>query len=156
MTAPSRTSVSRLIHAPPEAIYRVFLDRDAVAAWLPPDSMRGIVHAFDPREGGAFNLSLIYLDDGSAPRGKTSGRTDTLRGRFVTLIPDAQIEWAVEFESADPSFAGTMTVRWTLQRDDGGTRVTAMCDNIPPGIRPQDNEAGSRSTLEKLARFVGG
>lgn len=31
-----------------------------------------------------------------------------------------------------------------------------LCEFIPPGIRPADNEAGRRSTLEKLAAFVGG
>jgi len=32
--------------------------------------------------------------------------------------------------------------------------VTILFENIPPGIRPEDNEAGSRSSLEKLARYV--
>jgi len=37
-----------------------------------------------------------------------------------------------------------------------GTEVTILCENIPPGIRPADNEAGCRSTLEKLAAFLDG
>jgi hypothetical protein len=31
-----------------------------------------------------------------------------------------------------------------------------LCENIPPGIRPEDNEAGGRSTLEQLAAFLHG
>jgi hypothetical protein len=27
-----------------------------------------------------------------------------------------------------------------------------LCENLPPGLRPQDNEAGSRLSLEQLAR----
>jgi hypothetical protein len=26
--------------------------------------------------------------------------------------------------------------------------------NLPPGIRPEDNDAGTRSSLDKLARYL--
>ena len=60
MSDPASTIVSRVIDAPQEALYRAFLDRDAFVAWLPPGSMRGVVHAFDGREGGSFTMSLVY------------------------------------------------------------------------------------------------
>jgi uncharacterized protein YndB with AHSA1/START domain len=154
MSKPTSTVVSRVINAPREAVYRAFLDRGALAAWLPPGSMRGIVHAFDGREGGSFRMSLIYPEGES--RGKTSERTDTFEGRFVKLIPGERIVWATEFESADPSFAGEMIVSTTLAPAGSGTKVTILCENIPRGIRLEDNEAGCRSTLEKLAAFLGG
>lgn len=49
-----------------------------------------------------------------------------------------------------------MTVSTMLSPADGGTDVTMVCDNIPSGIRLEDNEEGCRSTLDKLAAFVGG
>jgi uncharacterized protein YndB with AHSA1/START domain len=156
MNEPTSTVVSRVISAPPEAVYRAFLDPDAVAAWLPPGSMRGVVHGFEGREGGAFSMSLVYPDDDPSARGKTTDSTDTFRGQFAKLVPNELVVWAVEFESADPSFAGEMIVRTTLAPAGGGTEVTILCENIPPGIRPADNEAGSRSTLEKLAAFLNG
>lgn len=67
------------------------------------------------------------------------------------------MHWATEFESADPAFAGEMIVATTLAPADGsGTKVTIACKNIPSGIRPEDNEAGCRATLEKVAAFLGG
>jgi uncharacterized protein YndB with AHSA1/START domain len=152
-TSPS-TIVSRVIAAPREAVYSALLDRDAIATWLPPASMTGVVHAFDAREGGSFRISLVYPEGDGASQGKTSDRTDTVRGRFVTLIPNERVVWATEFESADPSFAGEMILTWTLVSVDGGTEITALCENIPHGIRPEDNEAGCRSTLENLAAFL--
>jgi uncharacterized protein YndB with AHSA1/START domain len=152
-TSPS-TVVSRVIAAPREAMYRALLDKDAVATWLPPMPMTGVVHAFDAREGGAFRISLVYPEGDSSSRGKSSERTDTVRGRFVTLIPNERVVWATEFESADPSFAGEMILTWTLVAVDGGTAITVLCENIPRGIRPEDNEAGCRSTLENLAAFL--
>jgi uncharacterized protein YndB with AHSA1/START domain len=156
MRDPASTVVSRVINAPREAVYRAFLDPDALVAWLPPGSMRGVVHAFEGREGGAFSMSLIYPDGDRSARGKTSESTDRFRGRFAQLIPDEKIVWAVEFDSADPSFAGEMVVSTTLAPAGSGTKVTMFCENIPRGIRPEDNEAGCRSTLEKLAAFLEG
>ncbi|MDP2621135.1 MAG: SRPBCC family protein [Hyphomicrobiales bacterium] len=156
MSELASTVVSRVINAPREAVYRAFLDQNALVAWLPPGSMRGVVHAFDGREGGSFRISLVYPEGDGSLRGKTSESTDTIQGRFVELIRNERIVWATEFESADPSFAGTMTVSWTLAPAGSGTKATVLCENIPRGIRPEDNEAGCRSTLEKLAAFLDG
>ena len=42
----------------------------------------------------------------------------------------------------------------TFEAEDGGTTVSILFKDIPAGIRPEDNEAGTRSTLEKLVRYV--
>jgi len=72
------------------------------------------------------------------------------------LMPNERIVWAVEFESADSAFAGEMIVTTTLAPAAGGTEVTIRCDNIPAGVRLEDNEAGCRSSLEKLVSFLAG
>jgi len=48
-----------------------------------------------------------------------------------------------------------MTLVVTLSDVPGGTEVTIECTNLPPGLRPQDNEAGSRESLDKLAKRFG-
>ncbi|OWV71138.1 ATPase [Rhizobium sp. R634] len=156
MTTGRSTTVSRLIAAPPERIYRAFLDAEAVATWLPPASMTGIVHAFEGWEGGAFSMSLVYPDDETSQLGKTSEKTDRFEGRFARLVADQQIVWVTVFDSEDESFSGEMTLATTLSRVDGGTVVTMVCEDIPSGIRLEDNEEGCRLTLDKLAAFVGG
>jgi uncharacterized protein YndB with AHSA1/START domain len=115
--------------------------------------MRGDVHAFDAREGGVFRMSLVYEGEHPVP-GKTSADTDTFQGRFVQLIPCERIVQAVEFDSNDPELAGEMTITWTLEDRSEGTEVGVLCENIPLGVRIEDNETGSRSTLKKLAAFV--
>lgn len=151
------TRVSRVIKADRSVIYRAFLSAEAVAAWLAPDTMTAAVHAFDPREGGIIHMSLTYPDVDHTPDGlggKSSADSDTFRGTFVELIPDEKIVWLTEFDSSDPAFACAMTLIWSFADVPGGTEVTVVCDNIPSGIRPEDNADGSRSTLEKLAAFV--
>ena len=45
-----------------------------------------------------------------------------------------------------------MTLAATFEEVSGGTEVTLVCENPPPGLRTEDNEAGSRLSLEQLAR----
>jgi len=42
----------------------------------------------------------------------------------------------------------------TLTDAIGGTEVTVLHENIPKGVRPEDNAAGWGSSLEKLAALV--
>ena len=128
--------------------------RHTLVQVLTPDNMRGRVHTFDPREGGQFRISLQYLNPEDSQAGKTSGDTDTYHGRFEKLIPFEKIVEVIEFESQDPNFAGEMTMTVLLAEVEGGTEVTLLYENVPVGIRPEDNEAGSRSSLQKLAALV--
>ena len=151
---PASTRTSRVIKAPREALYRAFTDPVALAIWLSPEGMTGKVHEFDGRVGGGYRMSLFYPSSDEAHRGKTSEREDRYAARFVELEPPSRIVEAITFDSEDPAFSGEMTVVVTLEDRGGGTEVTILFENIPPGIRPEDNDAGTRSSLEKLARYV--
>ncbi len=148
------TRVARIIKAPRPAVYRACLDPDALAAWRAPDNMTGRMHAFDPRAGGTYRMSLTYRDPRQSPGGKTSDDTDTFEGRFVELVPDRKIVEAVTFDSRNPAFAGEMKITTTLADADGGTEITLLCQDIPAGIRPEDNETGTTQSLRKLAALL--
>lgn len=154
MAQGNSTKVSQIIKAPRHVIYQAFLEPDSVVQWLPPNNMTGEMHTFEPREGGKFHMTLTYTDQQNSPVGKTTENSDTVEGKFVKLVSDEAVVQAFEFESDDPEFAGEMTITWTLKDADGGTEVTVLCENIPNGIRPEDNETGSRESLEHLAAFV--
>jgi uncharacterized protein YndB with AHSA1/START domain len=147
------TEVSRVINAPPATVFQAFLDQDAVATWLPPGEMRGVIHAFEPREGGAFSMSLVYPASDKSARGKTSASTDTFQGRFVKLIPNTQIVWAVRFKSPDPAFAGEMTVKTTLASAGTGTMVTMLCENVPPAYVPKTTRRAPARRSKNLPHF---
>ncbi len=148
----STQSICRRINAPRAAVYRALLDAHAVARWRVPDGMTSRVHAFDAREGGFFRVSLTY--EAPTAAGKTDARTDTYRGTFVKLVPGREIVESLVFETADPAFAGRMTITTTLADADGGTDVCMVFDGLPPGVRPTDNEVGTRMALGKLAALV--
>ena len=148
----SSTHISCYIKAPRAVVYRALLDADAVATWMVPTGMTSHVHAFDPREGGEFRISLTY--DEPTGTGKTTAHTDTYHGRFVRLASNEQVVEVVEFETTDPAMQGEMTITFTLADADGGTEVVAVHDRLPPGLSATDNETGWRMSLAKLAALV--
>jgi uncharacterized protein YndB with AHSA1/START domain len=150
----AETRNSTFIKAAPETLYRAFTDPAALAVWLAPGDMIGEVHRFDYRVGGGYQMSLYYPASDEAARGKTADREDRYTARFVELAPPRRIVTAITFDSVDPAFAGEMIMEVTLEAADGGTTVSIVFKDIPPGIRPEDNELGTRLTLEKLARYV--
>jgi len=144
--------VRRLISARRERVYSALLDPTAVSRWKFPAGMTCRVHEFDPREGGAVRISLTYDERDRA--GKTQGRTDTYRGRFVRLMPNELVVEADEFESDDPAFRGEMMSTIRLSDAAGGTELVAVHDGLPEGVSASDNEAGWREALARLAALV--
>lgn len=148
------TRVTRRIRAPRDRVYAALLDPAAVARWRVPAGMTCEVHELDAREGGALRVSLTH--DAPDRSGKTSGRTDTYRGRFVRLVPGELVVEADEFESDDPAMRGEMTSTISLRDADGGTELVAVHEGLPPGVAPADNEVGWTEALARLAALVEG
>jgi uncharacterized protein YndB with AHSA1/START domain len=130
------------------------MDPDELVSWLPPAEMTGMFHEFDARIGGGYRMSLFYPESEKEFRGKTADREDMVNVRFVELTPPRRIVEAVTFTSDDPAFGGEMTVTVTLDDVPDGTEVTMLFENIPSGIRPEDNEAGAELSLGQLARYL--
>jgi uncharacterized protein YndB with AHSA1/START domain len=150
----STTRLTRHVRAPRDRVYRALLDAEAVQHWMVPDGMTSRIHSFDARQGGTFRISLTH--DSPTTAGKTSRQTDTFHGRFVKLVPDAQVVQAVEFESEDPAMTGEMRITYTLVDADGGTDLVGTHENLPPGVSPADNELGWHMSIDKLAELVEG
>jgi uncharacterized protein YndB with AHSA1/START domain len=144
--------ISQFVKAPPAAVYAAFMDPAALVQWLPPARMTGTIHAFDARVGGGYAMSLFYPEDERAFRGKTALREDRVEVRFTALEPPHRIVEAVRFVTDDPALMGEMTITITLEDAPGGTLVAMAFENLPRGLRPEDNAEGGRLSLEQLAR----
>lgn len=146
---------SRVIGASPATLYQAFASAEAMVSWLPPGGMTARMLAFDFRDGGSYRIRLSYRKPGRG-KGKTSADADEVDVRFVKLVANERIEQEVLFDSADAKFAGVMKITWTFRAVGDGTGVTVRAENVPPGISPEDHQAGLNSTLENLARFTEG
>lgn len=143
---------SLIIDAPQEKIYQAFAVKEAFETWLPPGNMTGELKMFNAVEGGEYEMTLFYHDNEAA--GKTTGNSDTSKGRFVELVPYQRIVLEAEFETEEPEFEGAMTQTWTLADQGGSTEVIVECRNVPSGISQQDHERGLILSLYNLAEYV--
>jgi uncharacterized protein YndB with AHSA1/START domain len=148
----NRTVTSRIIRARPDQLYSAFIDPVALVEWLPPAEMVGKIHAFDARVGVGYRMSLFYPENERVFRGKTFEKEDMVDVRFVALTPPHRIVEAVSFVTNDPAFAGEMTMTATFEEVSGGTQVTLAFENLPPGLRAEDNERGAELSLRQLAQ----
>lgn len=98
-------------------------------------------------------MRLTYADPQQG-RGKTSEDSDEVEVRLIKLEDGRRIEQEAIFESEDPAFSGIMRMTWTFQPRGNETLVIVRAENVPDGIRPEDHQAGLKSSLENLARFV--
>lgn len=148
------TATRHTIHidAPPSRVYAALLDPRLIPRWRVPADMRCEVHEFDAREGGAFRVSLTYEAPDAA--GKSSAHTDTYHGHFAQLVPNECVVEHLAFETADPRMQGDMRITTRLAPEEGGTRLSAVHEDLPSGVATADNEAGWRDALQKLAMLL--
>jgi len=156
MRTGASTQSTIVVPAPSERVYQAFMDPDELLAWLPPADMTGQMHEFDGRIGGGYQMSLFYAPDEQTFQGKTGELEDRTIVRFTELSPPARIVEVVTFVSDDPSFAGEMTITITLADVPTGTEVTMLFENLPPGLRPADNQVGADLSLGQLAEHLAG
>jgi len=153
MTKPM-TLVRRHIAATPDIVYAAFMDPAALVQWLPPGEMTGRIHAFDGRIGGGYRMSLYYPSTTTEVLGKTAAQEDLVEVRFTDLVPPRRIAEAVTFTSADPVLQGEMLIEIDIAPASCGTLVTFLCRDLPPGLKPEDNEQGCHQSLDQLAAFL--
>jgi uncharacterized protein YndB with AHSA1/START domain len=94
---------------------------------------------------------VLKYPDHLASHGKTASDTDVVQARFVDLVPDTRVVYAVDFVSDDPAFDATMIMRWEVTAVDCGTHVQVTADNVPDAVSQEDHAAGLESLLAKLA-----
>lgn len=137
--------LSRVIKAPPEKVYKAFVDPDVYAAWLPPHGFVGKVHAMDARVGGKFRMSFYTA---------SKSWSNTFGGEYVELVPNKRIVHTDRFETDDPSMQGEMRVTITLTAVPEGTLIEIEQAGIPAGPAASGAPYGWAQSLDKLAQLV--
>ena len=133
----------RVLRAPPERIYRAFLDADAMAKWLPPNGFTGRVHQLEAKVGGAYRMSFTNF---------TTGKSHSFGGTFLELVPHERIRHSDKFD--DPNLPGQMQTTITLKKVFCGTELNIVQEGIPSAIPPEACCLGWQESLDLLAKLV--
>ncbi|MDV3238438.1 MAG: SRPBCC family protein [Gammaproteobacteria bacterium] len=141
--ATNTVRLHRVLRAPPERIYRAFLDAEALVKWLPPNGFTGRVHHMDARVGGGYRMSFTNL---------TTGGSHAFGGEYLELVPNERIRHTDRFD--DPGLPGTMEVTVSLAPVSCGTELTVVQEGIPEIIPLEACYLGWQESLALLAKLV--
>ena len=133
----------RVLRAPPERLYRAFLDADALAKWLPPHGFTGKVHQLDARVGGRYRMSFANL---------ATQRSHAFGGEYLELVPHERLRYSAVFD--DPHLPGTMQTTVTLRAVSCGTELDVVQEGIPALIPTEACYLGWQESLALLAQLA--
>ncbi len=133
----------RVLRAPPERIYRAFLDADAMVKWLPPHGFAGKVHHLDAKVGGSYRMSFTNL---------STGHSHSFGGEYLELTPFACIRHTDRFD--DPNLPGEMQVTISLKPVSCGTELSIVQEGVPAVIPAEACYLGWQESLTLLALLV--
>lgn len=133
----------RVLRAPPDRIYRAFLEPDAVVRWLPPYGFTCTVHHMDARVGGTHKMSF---------RNFGSGNAHSFGGEYRELVPGQKIRYSDSFD--DPNLPGEMQTTISLKAVSCGTEVSIVQEGVPEVIPLEMCYLGWQESLAQLALLV--
>ena len=133
----------RVLHAPPERIYRAFTDAAAMAKWLPPNGFTCTVHHLDARVGGTYKMSFTNF---------TTGNSHSFGGEYLELKPNELLRYKDRFD--DPNLPGEMMTTVTLKKVSVGTELNIVQEGVPAVIPAEACYLGWQESLMLLAKLV--
>lgn len=143
MTTTNTVRLHRVLRAPPERVYRAFLDADAIAKWLPPNGFTCKVHHLDAKVGGTHKMSFTNF---------TTGNGHSFGGTYLELVPGERIRYTDAFDN--PGLPGEMTVTITLKAVSCGTEMHVLQENLPDVIPVEQCYVGWQESLVLLGKLV--
>ena len=133
----------RVVHAPPERVYRAFLDANAMVKWLPPNGFTGQVHHLDAKVGGTYSMSFTNF---------TTEKSHSFGGEYLELTPNERIRHTDRFD--DANLPGEMQTTITLKQVSVGTELNIVQEGVPGVIPAEACYLGWQESLTLLAKLV--
>lgn len=143
MSTTNTIKLHRVFKAPPERVYRAFLDAEAMTKWLPPNGFTGKVYHLDAKVGGTFKMSFTNL---------SNGHSHSFGGEYLELVPYERICYTDKFD--DPNLSGEMKVIITFKQVLCGTEVNIEQAGVPEVIPAEFCYLGWQESLALLALLV--
>ncbi len=140
---PSTIQLHRVLSAPPDRVFKAFIDPDAMAKWLPPHGFTGKVHSLDARVGGGYKMSFTNFTD---------GKSHSFGGKYLEIIPGKKLKYIDKFD--DPNMPGEMQVTVTFEKVSCGTELKVVQEGIPDVIPPELCYVGWQQSLALLAQLA--
>lgn len=133
----------RVLRAPPERVYKAFVDAEAKVKWLPPNGFTGKVHHQELKVGGSYKMSFTNF---------TTGSSHSWGGKYLELEPGKRLRYSDKFD--DPNLPGEMLVTIDFKKVSVGTEINIEQAGIPEAIPTEACYLGWGESLALLAKLV--
>lgn len=144
MSAKNNTvRLHRVFAAPPERVYKGFLDAAALSKWLPPHGFTCTVHHLEATVGGTYRMSFTNF---------STGNSHSFGGRYLELVPNEKIRYTDAFE--DPNMPGEIVTTIELRKVSCGTEVRVTQENLPDAIPVESCYLGWQDSLYLFGLLV--
>ena len=143
LLATNTVTLQRVLRAPPERVYRAFLDAEAMVKWLPPHGFTGKVHHLDATVGGTYRMSFTNF---------STGHSHSFGGKYLELVPNERIRHTDSFD--DPNLPGEMETTIALRPVFCGVELNIVQRGIPEVIPTEACYLGWQESLTLLAQLV--
>ncbi|MBX3502869.1 MAG: SRPBCC family protein [Alphaproteobacteria bacterium] len=140
---PSTIRLHRVLKAPPERVYRAWLDPAANAKFLPPNGFTCTVHHMDAKVGGTFRMSFTNF---------SGGGSHAFGGEYLELKPNERLRYTDRFD--DPNLPGEIRVTIDLTKVSCGTEMSIVQEGVPDVIPAEACYLGWQDTLNQFAALV--
>lgn len=140
---PGTVKLHRVLKAPPDRVYKAFLDPDALVKWMAPHGFVAKVHSMDARVGGGYKMSFKNFGTSSS---------HSFGGTYVELKPGELLRYNDQFD--DPNLPGQMQITITLKKVLCGTDLQIVQEGIPDSIPVEFCHLGWQESLSLLAHVV--
>ena len=133
----------RVFSAPPERVFKAFIDPDALVKWMAPYGFTAKVHHLDAKVGGTYKMSF---------RNFSTGSSHGFSGTYHELVPNQLLRYTDQFD--DPNLSGQIEVIIQLKAVSVRTEVNITQSGIPDVIPVEACYLGWQESLQLLALLV--
>jgi len=143
MTENNTVKLHRVFTAPPERVFKAFIDPDALVKWMAPHGFTAKVHHLDAKVGGTYKMSFSNFSTGSS---------HSFGGTYHEIIPNQLLRYSDQFD--DPNLPGNIEVIIQFKAVSVGTEVHITQSGIPEVIPVEACYLGWQESLQLLTLLV--
>ena len=133
----------RVLTAPPERVYRAFLDAAAICKWLSPNGFTCQVHHLEAKVGGTYKASFTNF---------TSGKSHSFGGEYLELKPNELIRYRITRGGVLKNHEGLM--RFSPNGTGSRLDYTIDFDGKAPGVGPLVKAMLTRNITAALRKYA--